>query len=232
MKPRLISYKQCSYAQRVAIVLNQKSIEYEIEYIDLADPPGWFKEISPFGKVPILQVDGAVLWESVVINEYLDETYPNRLHPSDPVLRARNRSWIEHANQCTRNVLQLGLKETEGDFLELLEKLFKKLDMLESSIEGSPFFNGTDFSLVDASCVPFLQRLEFMDELRPGTLDPKRHPKLNAWKDTLLRQSSVLNSTVPEFRELYKQLLWKRQGFISRFLDKSQYDSKVQKGLY
>ncbi len=232
MKPRLISYKLCPFVQRVAIVLNQKSIDHEIEYIDLAKPPGWFQELSPFGKVPILQIESAVLWESSVINEYLDEVYPNRLHPADPVLRAKNRSWIEHGSQCTWSIFDLGIKETEQEFIEVLERLLKKFDMLESSVEGIPFFNGTEFSLVDACYAPLLQRLHFLDEVRPGTVDRNRHPKINAWMEILLQHPAVQKSSAPRMGEHYKRLLWKRHGYISQFLDKSQHDPNVQKGLY
>ena len=57
----------------VAITLEYKGIDYDIEYIDLANPPEWFLAISPLKKVPLLIVDGTVIFESAVINEYIDE---------------------------------------------------------------------------------------------------------------------------------------------------------------
>ncbi len=54
IKPKLVSFKLCPFVQKAVIVLLQKQIDYDIEYIDLAAPPDWFLEISPFGKVPIL----------------------------------------------------------------------------------------------------------------------------------------------------------------------------------
>lgn len=232
MKPRLVSYKLCPFVQRVAIVLHQKNIEHDIEYIDLAKPPEWFLELSPFKKVPILQIDGDVLWESSVINEYLDEVFPNKLHPADPFLRANNRSWIEQANQFTVSVFQLGTKEAEEDFQGVLADLLKNLDMIETAISGTPFFNGAEFSLVDAAYAPILQRLDFLDEIRPGILNGKRHPKVVAWKETLVAHPSIQKASVPKIRELYRKLLWKRHGYIAQFLDRKEQDPDVKKALY
>ena len=57
MKFELISFKTCPYVQRAVITLNHKNLEHSVTYIDLADPPAWFHEVSPLGKVPVLKVD-------------------------------------------------------------------------------------------------------------------------------------------------------------------------------
>src|SRR3989337_1446247 len=99
---RLISHKLCPYVQRAVIVATEKGIEFERVDIDLADKPDWFLAISPTGKVPLLEVtetDGSkhVLFESAVIAEYLDEIGGGeRLLPADPLLRARERAWVEN----------------------------------------------------------------------------------------------------------------------------------------
>lgn len=221
MKPRLISYKLCPFSHRVAIVLQHKDVEHEIEYIDYDNPPAWFLELSPSKKVPVLQVDGDAISESSVINEYLDQVYPNKMHPDDPVALAKNRIWIQHGGQCTVNVLHLAAKGTETEFFGTLEELRKNLDQVEPAIQGKPFFNGEVFSLVDATYAPMLQRLGFLDEILPGILDEKRHPKTIAWKDVLVAHPAVQKSSIPKMRELYRKLLWKKHGYLSGFLDKS-----------
>ncbi|MBT7766569.1 MAG: glutathione S-transferase family protein, partial [Bdellovibrionales bacterium] len=52
----LISFKLCPFVQRAVIVLKEHQLDYDINYINLADPPSWFREISPTGKVPLLKV--------------------------------------------------------------------------------------------------------------------------------------------------------------------------------
>ena len=72
-KLKLISFTLCPYVQRAMIVLNEKNIPFDIEYIDLSEPPPWFYDISPLEKVPVLLVNDEPLFESMVICEYLDE---------------------------------------------------------------------------------------------------------------------------------------------------------------
>jgi glutathione S-transferase len=98
VRPELVSFDLCPFVQRSVIVLREKGIDFDITYIDLADPPGWFRDISPLGKVPLLRVGEEVLFESAVIMEYLDEITPPPLQPADPLLRAKNRAWSEFAS--------------------------------------------------------------------------------------------------------------------------------------
>ncbi|HHT00269.1 MAG TPA: glutathione S-transferase family protein, partial [Thiomicrospira sp.] len=57
----LISFKLCPFVQRAVIVLKKKNIDFDITYIDLNNPPEWFKELSPLGQVPVLKVGNDVL---------------------------------------------------------------------------------------------------------------------------------------------------------------------------
>jgi glutathione S-transferase len=232
VKPRLVSFKVCPFVQRASIVLEHKAIAHEIVYVDLANPPKWFLEISPLKKVPLLLVGDHVIFESSVINEYLDEAYPNRLHPHDIILRAKNRSWIEFGSACMWDAFHLGVKETEREFNKVRDELLGKFDQLEKAIDGSPFFNGNEFSLVDASYAPLLQRLEYLNEIKPGVIDPKRHPMISDWKEALLKLDVVRKSCVPEIKEIYYKQLWERQGFISQFLDKTRYSQYVKESIY
>lgn len=232
MIPKLISFKLCPFVQRASIVLRYKAIEHEVVYIDLASPPEWFLKISPLKKVPLLLIGDEVIFESSVINEYLDEAYPKKMHPEDLLLRAKNRAWIEFGNVCMWDVFHLSVKVTEPEFNEARVSLLDKFDQLEKAFEGHPFFNGEVLSLVDASYAPLLQRLKYIDALKPGVFDHDRHPKINAWKDALLELEIVRASCVPEIEALYYEQLWKRQGFVSRFLDREKYDANIKKSIH
>ena len=88
----LCSFVTCPWVQRAAIVLQEKKVAYDINYIDPDNRPEWFLAISPHAKVPVLQIDGkTALFESNAIAEYLDETTAPRLHPDDAIVQARNR---------------------------------------------------------------------------------------------------------------------------------------------
>ena len=232
MPLKLVSFKACPFVQRVAITLQYKGIDYDIEYIDLADPPEWFLAISPLKKVPLLIVDSTVIFESAVINEYIDEVYPPKLHPEDSLMKAINRSWIEFCNNISLYTFQLTIKDKKNEFEDTLEALLKDFDLVEDYLKGKPFFNGEQFSLVDSSYAPVFQRLEFLTQIYKPIIDPVRYPKLSKWKDKLLSLKAVKRSTVGEIQDLYYQLLWTRQGYISQFLSDSEYGQRPTKSLY
>jgi glutathione S-transferase len=228
---KLISFKLCPFVQRALIVLRYKGVEHEIAYVDLDNPPEWLLNLSTLKKVPLLLVSDHVIFESTVINEYLDEAYANKLHPEDLILRAKNRNCIEFCNGCMWDVFHLSVKESEREYLEIVDGLLNKFDYVEETVIASPFFNGAAFSLVDASYAPMFQRLAYINVLKEGVFNPSRHPNITTWKDELLEHDSVRESTVPEFKDLYYKLLWKRRGYISRFLD-PKYRSDVKKSTY
>src|SRR5688572_11309954 len=92
-KIELISYKLCPFVQRSVILLKEKNIDFDIKYLEadeLKNKPEWFLKISPLGKVPVIKIDDRVLFESAIINEYLDETNPPYFQPSDPFIKAQN----------------------------------------------------------------------------------------------------------------------------------------------
>jgi glutathione S-transferase len=219
MKPKLISFKLCPFVQKAVLTLLAKGVEYDIEYIDLENPPEWFLKISPLGKVPVLQVGEHVLFESSVIVEYLDEIYGDSLHPADPVVKAKNRSWMEFGNECLMNSFNLIVTPEEAAFNEQREALLNKLDQLENQIKNAPFFNGKVLSLVDLSFIPFFQRLEYMDEVTPGLVDKARHPKVNQWASHMLGQHIVADSTVKEIKQLYNGMMKKRNGYLSTLME-------------
>ena len=232
IKPKLVSFKLCPFVQKAVIVLKQKQVEYDIEYIDLADPPEWFLEISPFGKVPVLKMNGDAIFESSVIIEFLEEAFPNKLHPADLIHKAKNRSWIEFSGPCLVASFNLSIAGSQQEFEDTLEDLNKRFDQLETILQAQPYFNGDRFSMVDASFAPLFLRLHCMNQLRSGMFQPGRHPDINRWKDQLLQEDSVVRSTVGNFTELYRELLWTRHGYISTFLDATQYKPVEGKSFY
>ncbi len=200
----LISFDICPFVQRSVITLEEKGVQYEIKYIEIENKPDWFVSISPFGKVPVLQVDDTVIFESAVINEYLDETAPGKkLHPADPLQRAHNRAWIEFSSSLLvdRNRMQHAREESEAR--ELAGVLNSKLERIEGQLEEGPYFNGDWFSLVDAAAAPLFQRLDWLLELAPdlGVFDGQ--PKVAAWSAALIGRESVRKSTVPDIHERY-----------------------------
>lgn len=214
----LIGYKMCPFVQRTQIVLLHKQVKYRTRYVDLAQPPEWFIDISPNKKVPLLIVDGnSVIYESAIINELIDELTPNKLHPENPLKRAYNKSWIEFSSDCLMDTLYLTTVETKEEFNEILNASRAKLETLEAELTKGTFFNGQNFSLVDAAFAPLFIRLAMIDRLLPIN-DSHKLPKLARWRQQLLAIPAVKNSIVDDFEVLYEAEIWKRQGYLSQFL--------------
>lgn len=201
------------------IVLRAKEIPFEVTYIDLRDKPDWFLEISPHGKVPVLQVDGAPLFESNAIAEYLEEAQPPHLHPVDLVKRARNRAWTDFVPTFSGGLSGLyyakSKSQTDEDREQRMTTARQRLDKLEDALSergnDGPYFNGPDLCLVDAGYAPFLQRFLFVEQwLKTGVLDD--YPLVSAWAQALV-DSDVVKGSVPDsfFEEFSTGM--KRRGF-------------------
>lgn len=204
----LISFDICPFVQRSVITLEEKEVEYQIKYIELENKPDWFLAISPFGKVPVLQANDTVIFESAVINEFLDEVVPGkRLHPEDPLKRAHNRAWIEFTSSllADRNRMQHAKEEEEAR--EMAGMINGKLARIEEQLGDGPYFNDAIFSLVDSAAAPLFQRLGWLLKLAPdlGVLDGL--PKITAWSAALLNRDSVKKSTVSDIRDRYMSYL-------------------------
>ncbi len=221
----LCSFTTCPWVQRASIVLQAKKVAYDINYIDPDNRPDWFLAISPHAKVPVLQIDGnTALFESNAIAEYLEETILPRLHPADPIARARNRAWTDYVTTFSAAVTVAMYADTEAEFKVRAEKIpavFAKLDdALALRGNAGPYFNGADFSLVDAAYAPFLQRYTFMDRLYPlGIIE--KYPRLAAWRDALLASAPVKASTVPGIEAAWHQnLILRKRWLASRLAEK------------
>ncbi len=232
MDLELVSFKLCPFVQRSVITLKRKDAAYRVRYIDLADPPAWFVALSPARKVPILVVDGAhVVFESAVINEFVDEVTPGRLHPEDPLARALNRSWIAFGSGALGETLQLTMAEDAAGFAAVVARFNAKLAAVEAAFGDGPFFNGEDFSLVDAAYAPIFMRAHYIGRHAP-VLDAAALPKLAAWGDRLLALDAVAQSVVPEFVELYDDLIRRRQGYLATLLPGGAAIDPAEKSRY
>lgn len=220
MKLELISFKVCPFVQRAVITLRHKHAAYDVTYIDMDQPPAWLKEISPFGKVPLLRVDGeTVVFESAVINEFIDEVTPGSMLPADPLHKALNRAWIEFGSAVTMDLAALWMAADEAAYDQILATLSSKLARVEAVKSPGPYFNGPDFSLVDASYAPLLMRMALLSESH-AFIEPGRFPKLERWQETLLALPEVRGSVVPEFAELFRAHVQKNPGYGATLLAK------------
>lgn len=214
MKPQLISFKLCPFVQRSVITLLEKGIDFDITYIDLKNPPDWFLEISPFGKVPVLKIGDTVLFESQVINEYLDEVNPPPLQPADPLLRAIDRMWIAYGSNLNFEIHAIMVEKDAEKWAAKLAETKKEFARVEQELGDGPFFNGKDFSLTDAAYAPPLMRARLLDK-HFGTALLADTTKMAAWAEVLCQRDTVQRSVVPEFEQLFLDNIQSQGGHIN-----------------
>lgn len=211
----LISFALCPFVQRSAITLLEKQVAFKTTYIDLQNLPDWFAAISPFGKVPVLRVADTVLFESAVINEYLDETHPPSMHPADPLERARNRAWIEFGSDLLFNLYRLYTAADEDNFDKERDQLAGKLERLETQLGEGPFFNGPQLSLLDTAYAPLFQRIDILERQRP--LELIETPRVQRWSSALLERESVHRSVRESFADDFVNFLTAKDSYAARW---------------
>lgn len=211
----LVSHALCPYVQRAAIALDEKGVRFERIDVDLADKPDWFKAISPLGKVPLLKVGEAVIFESAVILEYLEETQPNPLHPADPLRRAEHRAWIEFGSAILSDIWGFYTAPDDGALQAKARALGEKFARLESRLGDGPWFDGARFSLVDAVFGPVFRYFDLFDRIADfGILADK--PKLAAWRVALARRPSVLRAVAPDYPDRLRVFILARNSALSQ----------------
>ena len=212
-KPTLISFDLCPYVQRAAIVLKEKGLQFERIDIDLENKPDWFLAISPRGKVPLLKVDEEVLFESAPIVEFLDETEGERLHPEDPVQRARHRAWMELGSAALADIWTIETANEHETFERAVAALKAKLTRVEAELGDGPYFAGERFSLVDAVFAPAFRYFDVLDRIVDlGIFDGL--PKVQAWREALAARPSVRTAVVPDYNDRLNRFLEKKNGVL------------------
>jgi glutathione S-transferase len=217
----LVSHALCPYVQRIAIALAEKGIAYERVTIDLAAKPAWFVAISPLGKVPLLQIDEHVLFESAVILEYLEEAFGQPLHPRDPLQRADHRAWMEYGSVILNDIAGLYNAQDEASFDAKWALLGRRFQWLEERLIVDPWFDGTEFSLVDAVFGPIFRYFDVFDTIDPMSMIGRR-PKVERWRKSLAARPSVRDAVTADYPSLLRAFLLARKSYISQLLaDKS-----------
>ncbi|VAW71634.1 Glutathione S-transferase [hydrothermal vent metagenome] len=215
----LVSFKICPFVQRSAIALNEKGVDYTTRFIDLEQPAAWFTEISPLGKVPVLKTDSGAIFESMVIAEYLDEVYEPRLHPEDPMEKARHRSWIEYASEVTMKQFSMFMAPGEKLFTTRKDELSELLNALNGQLsEVGPMFSGERFRLVDAAFAPVFMRLELLGKFFDhGLYDTDS--RLGQWSQAMMEKDSVKNSVSKDFERAFLDYFGVEKNHISKLIN-------------
>jgi len=194
---KLYDYPDCPFSQKVRVVLAEKDLEYERVLVDLRkgeQKTPEFLKLNPYGRVPVLIDEDVVIYDSTVINEYLDEEYPNPpLMPEDSAGRARVRLLEDFADNSFTPpaglvLTELNKPEAERDAERVRRyqgDLLRVLGRLDVLLEGREFLVA-DFTLADIAFVP---RVLLLPQL--GIEAEPRWRNVPAWVARLRARPSV-----------------------------------------
>lgn len=198
---KLYDFLPCPFGQKVRIVLAEKVLSYDLVQVDIAKAEQRrpeFLRLNPYGKVPILIDEDTTVYDSTVINEYLEDEYPEPalLPPlGASALRARARLFEDFADtsftpQVGQLMAEMAKPEAErnSDRLSRLHQAVERiLDYLNHELQGQPFL-ASDFSVADIGFAPRLLVLPLLG-IEPG----QNRPQAGAWVKRLLDRPSVQN---------------------------------------
>jgi glutathione S-transferase len=198
---KLYDFLPCPFGQKVRIALAEKGLTYELVEVDLAKGEHRqqdFFRLNPLGRVPVLVDEDATIYDSTIINEYLEDEYPDPpILPdvSSSSMRARARLFEDFADtrftfQVGQLMAELGKTEAErnADRLQRVNRdIERMLDYLNQELAGRQFVAG-DFSVADIGFIPRLLVLPNLG-IEAGT----NRPNVDAWIKRLLERPSLRN---------------------------------------
>ncbi len=184
MKIKLYSAKGCPFARRTRMVLHEKGADFDACEVDFRNKSEEFLEASPTGKVPVVVVDGDSLYESNIVNQYLDEVYEEpKLLPENPKARAYARIWMARADDDFYPhvfVSSMGRERGFSDerISEAKEKLKVTLSRLDEGLQGREYL-ADGFSLADVAHAGNFVRLRELE--KKGTVSLAHYPNVASW---------------------------------------------------
>jgi len=211
----IISSSSCPFAQRTRMALIEKEIEFSLTEIDLDNKPDWFLKLSPYGKVPVIRNGDYVVFESSIINEYIEEIFPQKpLLPQNPEDRAAARVWIDFANvRFAPQIYKILLAQSGHLQSEHARKLTDALLMMEhqglAKRSSGSYWLGDNLSLVDLTFYPHLQRFCALQHYRNFDI-PDDCEKLREWL-SIMEESYCVQVTKLSKDKLIKS--WAKYAF-------------------
>ncbi|RTZ43281.1 glutathione S-transferase [Candidimonas sp. SYP-B2681] len=192
----LYSGTTCPFSQRCRFVLFEKGMDFEIRDIDLYNKPEDISVMNPYGQVPILVERDLILYESNIINEYIDERFPHpQLMPADPVMRARTRLFLYNFEKelfVHVSVLEnRASSDTKAqDFAR--QNIRDRLAQLAPMLLKNKYMLGEEFSMLDVAVAPLLWRLDHY-----GIELPKNAAPIQKYAERIFSRPAYIEALTP-----------------------------------
>ena len=162
----LYSGTTCPFSQRCRNVLYEKGMDFQIVDVDLHNKPEDLAVMNPYNQVPVLVERDLILYESNIINEYIDDRFPHpQLMPADPVMRARARLFLFNFEKelfvHVGTLENVSAKGHEKAHEKARAGIRDRLTQLAPVFLKNKFMLGDNFSMLDVAIAPLLWRLDY-----------------------------------------------------------------------
>lgn len=188
----LYSGTTCPFSHRCRIVLYEKQMDFQVIDVDLLNKPEEMAVINPYNHVPVLVDRDLILYESSIINEYIDERFPHpQLMPPDPQTRAKARQLLftmEHELFSHVHVLEKNLKTADKSRLHVRDRLTDLSGMLNKQ----KYLLADEFSMLDVAIAPLLWRLDYY-----GIELPKTASALMKYAERIFSRQGFIDALTP-----------------------------------
>ena len=189
----LYSGTTCPFSHRCRIVLYEKGMDFQINDVDLHGKKNELSVMNPYNRTPVLVERDLILYESNIINEYIDDRFPHpQLMPADPISKSRARLFLfRFENEIFSNI----------DFLEKgtdKQNSNAKISVRDSLLQIAPVFSkqnyilGDEFTILDVTLAPLLWRLDHY-----GIKLPKSAVPLLKYAERIFSRTSFIDSLTP-----------------------------------
>ncbi|XP_048781317.1 glutathione S-transferase omega-1 [Ostrea edulis] len=198
-KLRVYSMRFCPYAQRSLLVLAHKNIPHEVVNVNLKNKPDWFLQRNPFGKVPVLEQDDKIVYESLICSDYLDQTYPgNKLTPDDPYRLAQDKILVEHFDKLTVDFYK-ARQSQPSEIPAAIEKVRQQLARFDAEIKRrGDYLGGDKVQMIDFMIWPWFERFLLVEKMFSQMIvSHESLPNLHEWTKRMLDCPAVKKCMLP-----------------------------------
>lgn len=197
---KLYSGTTCPFSHRCRIVLYEKGMDFQIVDVDLFDKPEDLAAMNPYNQTPVLVERELILYESNIINEYIDDRFPHpQLMPADPVLKARARLFLfrfEGDLFSHIDAIEAGTQRQADKARELVRD---NLVQIAPVFAHQKYMLGDEFSMLDVAIAPLLWRLDLY-----GIQLPRQAAPLMKYAERLFSRSAFVEALTPSEKVMRK----------------------------
>ena len=217
---RIIGHRLCPYVQRVVIAMREGGIPFERTDIDLDDKPDWLHEVSPSGRVPVLEAGRNVwLFESGAIAAFIDRQTGGRLMPADPLAYAQQDAWMRYGDGLLALVARIIYRDPDaGSAAASLQTLSGRLQEMERRLAPLPYFSGANFGLLDAVMASLFRSFAVLDLISEVNLSTTLADRQSEWWTRVQERPSVRDAVPRDFDAAYAAFIAGRNSHAGRVL--------------